>query len=84
MDGWVSPRLGIRFDLSSGELQIFGADSKRFLTYPELVAQRDQEQQEAERQRQEAERAQQQALDAADKADRLRAQLRALGIEPES
>jgi Uma2 family endonuclease len=98
MNGWVSPRLGIRFDLSSGELQIFGRDGRRFLSYQELAAQREQQQreaerqrqeaerqrQEAERQRQEAERAQQQAAEAAQKAERLAAQLRALGVEPEA
>jgi Uma2 family endonuclease len=91
MNGWVSPRLGIRFDLSSGELQVFGSDGRRFLSYQELAAQREREQQEAERQRQEAERqrqeaerAQQQAAEAASKVARLAAQLRALGIEPEA
>jgi Uma2 family endonuclease len=68
LDGWVSPRLGIRFDLASGELQIFRPDGERFATYLELAAQRDQE-------RQEKEQAQQ-------KIDRLAAQLRALGVEP--
>jgi Uma2 family endonuclease len=61
MNGWVSPRLGIRFDLSSGELQIFGSDGRRFLSYQELAAQREREQQEAERQRQEAEHQRQEA-----------------------
>jgi Uma2 family endonuclease len=83
IDGWVSPRLGIRFDLSSGELQIFGRDGRRFLSYPELAAQRKQQQREVERHRQEVERAQQQAAEAAQKAERLAAQLRALGVEPE-
>src|SRR5262249_28666317 len=36
MDGWESPRLGIRFDLSSGELVIYRPDGKRFLTFVEL------------------------------------------------
>lgn len=98
MNGWVSPRLGIRFDLSTGELQIFGSDGRCFLSYQQLAAQRERERQEAERQRQEAERqrqeaerqrqeaerAQQQAAEAATKAERLAAQLRALGIEPEA
>jgi Uma2 family endonuclease len=61
MNGWVSPRLGVRFDLSGTELKLFGPDGRRFLT----VQERDDERN-AERQR----------------ADRLAAQLRALGIEP--
>jgi hypothetical protein len=27
-DGWTSPRLGVRFDLSSGDLQVFGPDGR--------------------------------------------------------
>jgi Uma2 family endonuclease len=70
MDGWVSPRLGTRFDLSSGELQIFGPDGRRFLSYVELAAERDQEHQARRRAEQQLER--------------VAAQLRALGVEPEA
>jgi Uma2 family endonuclease len=68
-DGWISPRLGIRFDLSGEELQIFDPDGKRFLTYVELVVARDEARLAAEASR---------------RAQRLAAQLRALGAEPES
>lgn len=77
MDGWVSPRLGIRFDMSGDELQIFGRDGRRFASYLEVIAQRDEEQQAKEQ-------AQKQAEEATRRAERLAAQLRALGIEPES
>jgi Uma2 family endonuclease len=60
-DGWTSPRLGVRFDLSSGDLQVFGADGQPFVTYVEVFEQRDRERQ---------------------RAERLAAQLRALGVEP--
>jgi Uma2 family endonuclease len=70
MNGWCSPRLGIRFDLSTQKLQIFGADGRRFLTYLELAAQRDL--------------AQQQAAEATALAERLAAQLRALGVDPQT
>jgi Uma2 family endonuclease len=70
MDGWTSPRLGTRFDLSGGELRILGPDGRPFATYVELAAQRDQAQQQADQARQ--------------RADRLAAQLRALGVEPEA
>jgi Uma2 family endonuclease len=36
MDGWVSPRLGIRFDLSGLELVIWRPNHERFLTFAEL------------------------------------------------
>ena len=97
MEGWLSPRLGIRFDLSGPELQIFGADGRRFLSYVEVIAQRDEQErekeqarqqaeqarQQAEQARQQAEQARQQAEEAARRNERLIAQLRALGIEPE-
>jgi hypothetical protein len=52
MDRWVSPRLGIRFDLSGDELVILCPDGERFLTFLELGEQRE----EARRQAQEARR----------------------------
>ena len=33
MHGWGSPRLGVRFDMSSGDLQIIRPDGWRFETY---------------------------------------------------
>jgi Uma2 family endonuclease len=77
MFGWVSPRLGIRFELVAGELQIYGPDGQRFLTYVELAEQRDKQRQEREKERQEIEKERQ-------RAERLAAQLRALGVEPEA
>jgi Uma2 family endonuclease len=74
---WVSPRLGIRFDMASGDLQIFRPDGRRFATYLELAAQREQERQRAEQERQARESAEQ-------KAERLAAQLRALGVQPDA
>jgi Uma2 family endonuclease len=38
--GFVSPRLGIRFDTSGPELVVFGPDGRRFLTFEELEAAR--------------------------------------------
>ncbi len=37
--GFVSPRLGIRFDLSGPEMVVYGLDNRRFLTFEELTAQ---------------------------------------------
>src|SRR3989440_3739331 len=39
-DGFVSPRLGIRFDLSGPELIVRGPDGRPFLTFEELTAAR--------------------------------------------
>ena len=42
MNGFVSPRLGIRFDLSGPELVVRYPDGRPFLTFEELAAERDQ------------------------------------------
>jgi Uma2 family endonuclease len=68
MNGWTSPLLGIRFDMSGPELVIYGPDGRRFLTYQELAQQNDQLMQERDAERR--------------RAEALTAQLRALGIEP--
>jgi Uma2 family endonuclease len=55
---WTSPRLGIRFQLSSDTLEIYRPDGARFLTYVELGQRAEAEKQraEAEKQRAEAEK----------------------------
>jgi Uma2 family endonuclease len=40
VNGFVSPRLGIRFDLSGPELVVYAPDGRRFLTFEELEAAR--------------------------------------------
>jgi Uma2 family endonuclease len=57
-NSYVSPRLGIRFDLSGPEMTVFYPDGRPFLTFEEIAAERQREQQlrsEAERLRSEAE-----------------------------
>jgi len=49
MQGWVSPRLGIRFALAERELVLFRPDGSRFETYTEVRTQLSQERQRAER-----------------------------------
>jgi len=75
MDGWVSSLLGIQFNSSQGVLRLFGPDGRRFLTYAELAEERDHLTEERDR------IARQVAMEK-ERADRLAAQLRALGIEP--
>ena len=43
MDGWVSPRLQIRFQMTPDTLEIYRPDGQRFLTYTELGQQLAQE-----------------------------------------
>ena len=47
--GWMSPRLGVRFELSSKELELYRPDGQKFATYVELDQQRELAQQRAER-----------------------------------
>ncbi|BCL37038.1 Uma2 family endonuclease [Nostoc sp. MS1] len=76
MAGWISPRLGIRFELSDNDLQIYHPDGQRFLTYLELAQQKEAAQNQAEQERQRAEQAENQL-------EALRALLKAKGINPE-
>ncbi|MBD2579942.1 Uma2 family endonuclease [Oscillatoria sp. FACHB-1406] len=70
MDGFTSPRLGIRFVLTPETLSIYRPDGRKFLTTLELE----------ERLQQATQRAEQEAQ----RAERLAAKLRALGIDPDS
>ena len=49
VDGFVSPRMGIRFDLSGPEMVVRGPDGERFLSFEEIKAQQVQERQRAAR-----------------------------------
>jgi hypothetical protein len=69
MEGWVSPRLEIRFETASGDLEIYRPDGLKFLSYVELSRQMEQEREEKELVQQ--------------KADRLSEKLREMGINPE-
>jgi Uma2 family endonuclease len=62
MNGWVSPRLGVRFELVQDEFRLIGPDGKPFVSNVELSRRFDEQAQQIER---------------------LAAQLRALGFEPE-
>jgi Uma2 family endonuclease len=48
MNGWVSPRLGVRFELKEDTLEIYRPDGERFLTPVELAQLKEQERQEKE------------------------------------
>jgi Uma2 family endonuclease len=91
MEGWVSPRLKVRFEPHDSELRLYGPDGQSFVSYVEVARQREQarkEREQAEQKAREAEHkareAQHKAQEAQQAAERLRAQLRSLGIEPEA
>lgn len=96
LKNWVSPRLGVRFDLSGEELQIFRPDGDRFLSYTEIAQQAEQSKLEAEQSKLEAEQSKRQADQQKQRADQLEDELeqersrsqalfdrlRAAGIDP--
>jgi len=84
MKGWKSPRLGITFSTSEGELVLFHPDGERFVSYVEIVEQRDQERAEKERERAEKEQAQMALEEERRKNKQLLDRLLELGIDPNS
>lgn len=91
MEGWVSPRLRVRFELPESGLEIYRPDGERFLSYSETNAERLLErrraEQEFQRAEQESQRAEQESLkaqQAAQRSELLAAKLRELNIDPDS
>jgi Uma2 family endonuclease len=90
LHGWVSPRLGIRFDLSGKALVIYDRDGQRFEAPSEL---RKRAEEEAARARAEADRAEAESARAeaeaaradreAERVRRLSEMLRAAGLDPD-
>jgi hypothetical protein len=68
--------LQIRFQITAEGLEIYRPDGQRFLTYSELGLELEQARSRADQERSRAEQAQEQV-------DRLAAQLRAAGLEPD-
>ena len=75
MNGWVSPRLGVRFQMTSDNLEIFSPTGERFLTFVELAQLREQERQRAETERQRADEERQRAETERQRADEALSQL---------
>jgi Uma2 family endonuclease len=84
MDAWMSPRLGIRFELEPETLAIYRPDGEKFVGFTEL----DRQRQLAEEGRLQAEEGQRQAEEgqrqAEERSSRLAAKLQELGIDPDS
>jgi Uma2 family endonuclease len=60
---WTSPRLGIRFDLSGEELQIYRPDGQPFVTYTEMAQRAEKAESLLEQERQEKEQLMQRLRD---------------------
>jgi Uma2 family endonuclease len=97
MSGWVSPRLGIRFEMGE-ELELYRPDGTAFFSFAEVNQRLDQERQRAEQERQRAEQAEQRAEQERQRAEQerqraeqaeqrsqqLAERLRSLGIDPDA
>ncbi|MEA5536197.1 Uma2 family endonuclease [Crocosphaera sp. XPORK-15E] len=83
IDLWVSPRLGIRFQLAEPELIIYYPDGQPFSSFTEERQRAENERQRAENERQRAENEHQRAENEHQRAEQLAAKLRELGINPE-
>jgi hypothetical protein len=84
INGFVSPRLKIKFELKRGKVAIYRPDGERFLSFVEVRAMAEQEQQRAESAEQRAESAEQRAETERQRATALAARLRELGIDPDT
>jgi Uma2 family endonuclease len=88
--GWISPRLGVRFELLADTLEIYRPDGQKFLTFIEIDQLREQESQRAAEAIAQVEREQQRAAEAIAQVEReqqryqaLLERLRTRGIDPE-
>jgi Uma2 family endonuclease len=88
--GWVSPLLGIRFELAD-DMTIFAPDGRPFLDFAEVARQRDESEQRAneeriraDEERIRADEAHRQRVESELRADRLAAKLRELGLDPDA
>jgi Uma2 family endonuclease len=84
MRDWQSPRLGIRFDMSSGELLLRNPDGTRFLSYLELNKLLTEERKRTQAQEQRANAQEQRANAQEQRANLLATKLRELGINPDA
>jgi Uma2 family endonuclease len=81
--GYVSPRLGIRFEQCDGELIVLKPNGERFLTLVELGAELEERRQELEERTEELQHSNRQLQLESAKRARLEARLRELGIDPD-
>jgi Uma2 family endonuclease len=90
MNGWVSPRLGVRFELSETGLEMFGPTGEPFVSFVELARLRQEAQMRAEQERLRADEEQQRAQQAEtlleqerSRSQALELRLREMGIDPD-
>jgi Uma2 family endonuclease len=83
IEHWVSPRLGIRFESSSEELEIYRPDGNRFLSYVAIARNAEQEKQRADQAEVALEEAETSLEAERRRSQALAERLRAAGINPD-
>ncbi len=83
MLGWVSPRLGITFELVASELVLYYPNGEPFASYLEISEQKEQQRQRAEQAEEALEQAQEALELERSRMKVLLEQLKAKGINPE-
>lgn len=82
MYGWVSPRLGIRFEVVNKELQVYHPDGERFANYVEVVERAERAESALETSEEALEQSQEALARERNRVQILLEQLRARGIDP--
>uniref|UniRef100_A0ACD5GZT1 Uma2 family endonuclease n=1 Tax=Desertifilum tharense IPPAS B-1220 TaxID=1781255 RepID=A0ACD5GZT1_9CYAN len=83
MNGWISPRLQIQFELNATTLTLYRPDGSPFLDYNTVQERLQQLEQQLQQVEQRAEIAEQRAETAEQRANRLAERLREMGINPD-
>jgi Uma2 family endonuclease len=84
MDGWVSPQLGIKFEMTPDTLVIYRPDGEKFLGFLEIEERRQLAEEKAQVAEEKFQVAEEKARLAEEKSVRLAAKLRELGLDPDS
>ncbi|MBD2021187.1 Uma2 family endonuclease [Leptolyngbya sp. FACHB-36] len=83
LNGWLSPRLKIRFDTAQGEPVFYRPDGQRFLTLIEMEQRATQAEQQLEQTEQQLEQTKDQLEQERQRVARLTEYLRSQGIDPD-
>jgi Uma2 family endonuclease len=84
MEHWISPRLGIRFEMAAEELEIYRPDGDRFLSFVEIAQRVDREQQRADQAEAALSEAEASLADERRRSQVLEERLQAAGIDPDA
>ena len=82
MNGWVSPLMGIRFELIGKDMQLYHPDGRAFETYPEIMKRADRAESELKQRDSQLEQARDELEQERQQRQLLIERLEAMGIDP--